>query len=74
MRNMWIRRVVIGLACLPIVVVTIVHTMGRSGDFGPLGEWYVMIPLTLLGVLALMLVEKTVKSQIPPAADDEPRA
>ncbi|GID32814.1 hypothetical protein [Paractinoplanes brasiliensis] len=72
MRNIWIRRILIGLSCLPVAVVTILHKMGLSGDYGVLGEWYVMLPLTALGVLALILVEKTVKSQIPSAPPAPP--
>ena len=71
MQKSWIRPVVIGLACLPLALVTIVHKMGRSGDFGLLGEWYVMVPLTLLGVLAWLLVEKAVESQVPSAPSQD---
>ncbi|GAA2888553.1 hypothetical protein Acy02nite_70390 [Actinoplanes cyaneus] len=54
----WIRRMVIAAACAPLSVITVLHTMGRSGDFGVLGRWYVVLPLTLLGVFAWALVEK----------------
>jgi hypothetical protein len=70
MQNVWIRRVVIGLACLPVAAVSILHTMGRSGDFGVLGKWYVMLPLTLLGVLAWLLLEKTVSVSVPSQDED----
>ncbi|MCY1145414.1 hypothetical protein OWR29_46060 [Actinoplanes sp. Pm04-4] len=57
-KRLWLRRVVLGLACLPLAAVSVLHTMGRTDDFGVLGEWYVMLPLTLAGVLAWTLVEK----------------
>ncbi|GAB2621672.1 hypothetical protein Aab01nite_77450 [Paractinoplanes abujensis] len=72
MQNGWIRRVVIGLACLPVAAVSILHTMGRTGDFGVLGKWYVMLPLTLLGVLGWLLLERTVTASAPSQDEDVP--
>ncbi|WP_430786322.1 hypothetical protein [Actinoplanes sp. G11-F43] len=58
--RIWLRRVAVGLACVPFALFSLVHTMGRSGDFGVLGEWYVMTPLTIATLLAWGLIEKTV--------------
>ncbi|MBL7259730.1 hypothetical protein [Paractinoplanes lichenicola] len=74
MQNMWIRRVVIGLACLPLAAVSILHTMGRTGDFGVLGKWYVMVPLTVAGLLAWSLIEKAISSTTPQDEDVPERA
>ncbi|MBU2664747.1 hypothetical protein KOI35_14685 [Actinoplanes bogorensis] len=56
----WIRRLVIGLACTPLAAIGVVHAMGRSGDFGVLGKWWVMVPLAVAGILAWELIEKAV--------------
>lgn len=58
MRKLWLRRLVIAVSCLPLAAVSILHTMGRTDDFGVLGKWYVMVPLTLAGIAAWSLVEK----------------
>jgi hypothetical protein len=57
-KRVWLRRLTMGAACVPLAVVGILHKMGRSDDFGVLGKWYVMIPLTIAGVFAWLLVEK----------------
>ncbi|WP_250031030.1 hypothetical protein [Paractinoplanes maris] len=59
-RRRWLRRTVLGVACLPLAVIGVLHKMGRSDDFGVLGEWYVMVPLTVAGVFAWLLMEKAV--------------
>jgi len=56
--NLWLRRLVLGLACLPLAAISVLHTMGRTDEFGTLGEWYVMVPLAVAGLLAWALVEK----------------
>jgi len=67
----WVRRIVIGIACLPVAVLTVMHAMGRSGDFGALGRWYVMVPLTIACFLAWMFVEKTVERVVPTSSEEE---
>ncbi|MFI5935864.1 hypothetical protein [Actinoplanes sp. NPDC051494] len=69
--RVWARRFAIGVACVPVAVLSVLHSMGRSADFGVLGRWYVMIPLTIAAVLAWQLVEKTVERVVPagPPAD-----
>jgi len=37
--RVWLRRLVIAAACLPLAAASVLHTMGRSGDFGLLGKW-----------------------------------
>ncbi|MCO8277285.1 hypothetical protein M1L60_42585 [Actinoplanes sp. TRM 88003] len=56
--SLWLRRIVLGLACLPLATISVLHTMGRTDDFGILGEWYVMLPLAAAGFLAWTLIEK----------------
>lgn len=58
--RVWWRRAVIGLACVPFALFSLVHTMGRSDDYGVLGEWYVMIPLALAIWAAWALIEKAI--------------
>ncbi|BCY11484.1 hypothetical protein [Actinoplanes sp. L3-i22] len=60
MAKMWVRRVVIGVSCAPLVLVSVLHTMGRSGDFGVLGRWYVLTGLAVAGFLAWGLVERAI--------------
>ena len=56
--RVWLRRLGIGVACAPLAVIGILHKMGRSGDFGVLGEWYVLVPLTLAALLAWHVIER----------------
>jgi hypothetical protein len=53
-----LRRVGLVISLLPVAVLSTLHTMGRTGDFGVLGRWWVMVPLTLACVGAFALVEK----------------
>ncbi|MBM2614604.1 hypothetical protein JIG36_03425 [Actinoplanes sp. LDG1-06] len=68
MTRTWIRRLMIALACAPLAVISILHTMGRTGDFGLLGKWYVMVPLAVAGFFAWTLVEKAVERFVPAAS------
>lgn len=56
----WLRALVIAVACAPLAVISILHTMGRTGDFGVLGRWYVMVPLAVAGFFAWDLIEKAI--------------
>ena len=56
--RVWIRRIVVGVSLAPLAAISVLHTMGRSDDFGALGRWYVMVPLTVAALLAWGLVEK----------------
>ncbi|SDS46134.1 hypothetical protein [Actinoplanes derwentensis] len=58
--RMWMRYVLVVIAGLPLAVVSLLHTMGRTDDFGVLGEWYVMLPLTLAAVCGWLFVEKVI--------------
>lgn len=58
--RIWLRRLVIAVACAPLALVSVLHTMGRSGDFGALGRWYVLVPLTVAGLFAWDLVERAI--------------
>jgi hypothetical protein len=68
--HVWRRRIVIAIACLPLATAGVLHKMGRSGDFGILGRWYVMAALTAAGVLAWLLLEKAIARTTP--TDDRP--
>jgi hypothetical protein len=57
-KSRWLRRLVLGVSLLPVAVLSTLHTMGRTEDFGVLGEWYVMLPLTLACVAGWLVVEK----------------
>ncbi|WP_127502567.1 hypothetical protein [Actinoplanes solisilvae] len=72
--RIWLRRLVIAASCLPLAAVTILHRMGRADEYGLLGEWYVMVPLTVAGVLGWMLIEKAIAWAVdrPSAADPTP--
>lgn len=59
--RVWLRRLVIAAACLPLAEASVLHTMGRSGDFGLLGKWYVMGGLTVVLILGWELIEKAVR-------------
>ncbi|GIF22862.1 hypothetical protein Ate02nite_55920 [Paractinoplanes tereljensis] len=61
----WLRRVLIGASCVPLAMLSVLHTMGRSEDFGVLGKWYVMVPLTVASLFAWGLIEKTVERTVP---------
>ncbi|MEV6345564.1 hypothetical protein [Actinoplanes sp. NPDC051851] len=56
----WLRPLIIGVSCAPLAAITVLHTMGRSGDFGLLGKWYVMVPLAVAGYFAWTLIEKAI--------------
>ncbi|MFG1604835.1 hypothetical protein [Actinoplanes sp. NPDC049265] len=72
--HVWRRRIIIGVACLPVMTAGVLHKMGRSGDFGILGRWYAMAALTALGVLAWFLLEKAIARTTPePAPMDDQR-
>ncbi|KUL29417.1 hypothetical protein [Actinoplanes awajinensis] len=58
--RIWLRRLAIAAACGPLALVSVLHTMGRTGDFGVLGEWYVLVPLTVAGLFAWGLIERAV--------------
>ncbi|HWS37649.1 MAG TPA: hypothetical protein VN408_33590 [Actinoplanes sp.] len=53
-----VRYLAIGIALALSGGLTLVHAMGRSDDYGVLGEWYVMTPVTVGVLLAGWLVEK----------------
>ncbi|GAA2630248.1 hypothetical protein Adu01nite_41540 [Paractinoplanes durhamensis] len=48
----------VGVACAPFAAIGFLHALGRSGDFGVLGKWYVMVPLAVAGFFAWHLIEK----------------
>ncbi|MBB2944549.1 hypothetical protein FB565_004278 [Actinoplanes lutulentus] len=59
-KRVWLRYLVIAISCAPLAVISVVHTMGRTDDFGILGDWYVMVPLTVAAFLAWTLIEKAI--------------
>ncbi|WP_436532963.1 hypothetical protein [Actinoplanes sp. HUAS TT8] len=58
--RVWLRRLVIAVSCAPLAAVSVLHTMGRSGDFGVLGRWYVLLGLAVAGFFAWDLIEKAI--------------
>jgi hypothetical protein len=56
----WLRRLVIGVSGAPLAVVSVLHAMGRSGDHGPLGRWWVLMALAVAGFFARGLIEKAI--------------
>lgn len=58
--TVWLRRLVIAVSCAPLAVVSVLHTMGRSGDFGVLGRWYVLLSLAVAGFFAWDLIERAI--------------
>lgn len=56
--RMVLRYGAIGVAVLLWAGFSLLHTMGRSDDFGVMGEWYVMTPLTIGVIAAWWLIEK----------------
>lgn len=68
--RVWRRRVLLAVACLPLAAASVLHTMGRSGDFGLLGRWYVLTGLTVVSLLAWLLLEKTIARTVPAAPED----
>ncbi|GAA1594236.1 hypothetical protein [Actinoplanes couchii] len=60
--RMVFRYVAIGVAVLLFAGFSLLHTMGRSDDFGVMGEWYVMTPLAIGVIGAWWLIERTLWS------------
>ncbi|WP_433825802.1 hypothetical protein ACQP2E_27280 [Actinoplanes sp. CA-015351] len=59
-KRSWFRYLVIVISCAPLAVISMVHTMGRTDDFGILGDWYIMVPLSVAAFFAWPLVEKAI--------------
>ncbi|MFI1995546.1 hypothetical protein [Actinoplanes sp. NPDC020271] len=56
----WWRWPVIVVSCAPLAVIMVLHRMRIAGDAGILGRWYVGLSLTVAGIGAWLLIEKTI--------------
>ncbi|GLY04472.1 MULTISPECIES: hypothetical protein [Actinoplanes] len=59
-RRVWLRRLVIAVSCIPFAAAGFLAAVGRSGDHGVLGEWYVLVPLAIVGFFSWDLIEKAI--------------
>ncbi|GAA2593280.1 hypothetical protein GCM10010435_85310 [Winogradskya consettensis] len=69
--RIWLRRLVIAVSCAPLAALSVLHTMGRSEDFGVLGRWYVMVPLAVGCYFAWNLIEKAISWTTPVETREE---